>query len=337
MRAFVTGGTGFVGSAVVRALLNAGHEVRALIRPNANTRQLDGLAVTRITGDLGDSDVLLKAMTGCEWVFHVAALYRYWGSSWEEFYQANVEGTRHVLEASRLAQVDRLIYTSSVATLGFHQDGSPATEETPSTLEDRIGPYQRSKFLAEALARDYARQSLPRQGLPVVIVNPSTPVGAGDHKPTPTGQIIVDYLNGRMFAYVATGLNIVDVETVATGHLLAAERGRIGERYILGGENLSFKQILDLLAEVSGQPRVRLRIPHTVALAWSYVDVALARLNPRHKPVATPEKVRLTYRREFFDPHKAIEELGLPQTPAREALRKAVMWYRANGYAPEVP
>jgi dihydroflavonol-4-reductase len=179
------------------------------------------------------------------------------------------------------------------------------------------------------VALDYARQ-----GLPVVIVNPSTPVGVADHKPTPTGQIIVDFLNGRMFGYVDTGLNIVDVEDVAAGHLLAAERGRIGERYILGGENLSLRQLLDLLAEISGRPASRLRIPHAVALGWSYVDVTLARLNPRRRPAATPEKVRLSHRYEWFDPGKAVRELGMPQTPAREGLRKAVEWYRANGYAP---
>ena len=329
MRSFVTGGTGFIGGAVVRHLLDAGHEVRALIRPGADTRQLDGLPIERVTGDLSDSQALTRAMAGREWVFHVAALYSYWGYHWDDFYQANVEGTRRVLEAARLARVERLVYTSSVAVLGSHKDHTPATEDTPSTLDNRIGPYQRTKFLAEEVAGDYARK-----GLPVVIVNPSTPVGVGDHKPTPTGQIIVDMLRGRMFGYVDTGLNIVDVEHVAAGHLLAAERGRIGERYILGGENLTLKQILDLLAEISGRPRVRLHIPHSVALAWSYVDVTLARLNPRHTPAATPQKVRLSRRYEFFDPGKAVRELGLPQTPAREALGKAVAWYRAHGYAP---
>ena len=329
MRAFVTGGTGFIGGTVVRHLLEAGHEVRALVRPGADTRQLEGLPVERVIGDLSDGETLRRGMTGCQWVFHVAALYSYWGPRWEDFFQANVEGTRRMLEAARLEKVDRVVYTSSVATLGFHRDHTPATEDTPSTLEDRIGPYQRSKFLAEEVVRDHARQ-----GLPAVIVNPSTPVGAGDHKPTPTGQIIVDMLKGRMFGYVDTGLNIVGVENVAAGHLLAAERGRVGERYILGGENLSLKQILDLLAEISGRPRVRLRIPHAVALAWSYVDVTRTRLNPRHRPTATPHTVRLSRRYEFFDPGKAIRELGLPQTPAREELRKAVEWYRAHGYAP---
>jgi dihydroflavonol-4-reductase len=329
MRAFVTGGTGFIGGAVVRRLLEAGHEVRALVRPGADTRQLDGLPVERIPGDLEDVESLRQGTAGCDWMFHVAALYSYWGHRWEDFYRTNVEGTRRVLETAGEQGVARIVYTSSIAVLGVHKDHSPATEDTPSSLADRIGSYQRSKFLAEEAARDLARR-----GLPVVIVSPSTPVGEGDHKPTPTGQIIVDFLNGRMFGYVDTGLNVVDVETVAAGHLLAAERGQVAQRYILGGENLTLKQILDLLAEVSGRPPVRLRIPHWLALAWSYVDVGLARLSPSYTPTATPTKVRLSARYEYFDPARAIRELGLPQTPAREALRRAVEWYRANGYAP---
>jgi len=329
MHTFVTGGTGFVGGAVVRRLLEAGHEVKALVRPGADTRQLDGLPVERVQGDLRDRESLRRGMDGCGWVFHVAALYSYWGHRWNDFYQANVEGTRQVLEVAREAGVERIVYTSSIAVLGVHQDRSPADEDTPSTLADRIGPYQRSKFLAEEIAREFARQ-----GLPVVIVNPAAPIGIGDHKPTPTGQIIVDFLKGRMFGYVDTGLNVIDVEDVAAGHLLAAERGRVGERYILGGENLTLKQILDLLAEVSGRPQVRLRIPHWVAQGWSYVDVTLARLHPRRTPAATPDKVRLSRRYEFFDPGKAVRELGLSQNPARVALRKAVEWYRAHGYAP---
>jgi dihydroflavonol-4-reductase len=328
MHAFVTGGTGFIGGAVVRHLLKAGHTVQALVRPASDARQLDGLPVERVTGDLSDRESLRRGMAGCDWFFHIAALYSYWGHPWEDFYQANVLGTRNVLEVAREADVKRIVYTSSIAALGINQDGSPADENTPSSLEDRIGPYQRSKFLAEQVASDFARQ-----GLPVVIVNPSTPVGAGDHKPTPTGQIIVDYLNGRMFGYVDTGLNIIDVDDVAAGHLLAAERGQVGERYILGNKNLTLKQLLDLLSEVSGLPPVRLHIPHWVAQAWSYVDVGLARLNKGHVPAATPEKVRLSQRYEFFDPSKAVQELGLPQTAVREALRKAVTWYRNNGYA----
>jgi dihydroflavonol-4-reductase len=257
---------------VVRRLFQAGHEVKVLVRPGADTRQLDGLPVQRVEGDLLDRESLRRGMAGCGWVFHVAALYSYWGHHWKEFYETNVEGTRCVLETGRHEGAERVVYTSSIAALGVHKDGSPATEDTPSTLADRIGPYQRSKFLAETVARDFARL-----GFPVIIVNPSSPVGIGDHKPTPTGQIAVDFLNGRIFGYVDTGLNLIDVEDVAAGHLLAAERGQVGERYILGGENLSLKQILDLLAEISGRRQVRLRIPHWVAQCWAYMDVTLAR------------------------------------------------------------
>ena len=328
MRAFVTGGTGFVGGAVVRRLLAAGHQVRALVRKGTNTRQLDGLDLERIPGDLSDTTALLAGMADCEWVFHVAALYAYWGYSWEQFYQTNVEGTRRVLEAARQSGAQRIVYTSSIATLGFPLDGTPGDEQTPVTLKDMVGNYKRSKFLAEEAAREYAQQ-----GVPVVIVNPAAPVGVGDHKPTQTGKMILDFLNGKMPAYVDTGLTIVDVEDVAEGHLLAAERGKISERYILGGENLTLKQVLDLLAEVSGRPPVRFRIPRAVALAWAYFDVGLARLSPHHIPMATPEAVRVSRKREFFSSAKAIHELGYQPAPARVALEKAVAWYRAHGYA----
>ena len=329
MRTLVTGGSGFIGSAVVRRLLAVGHEVRVLVQPGADTRQLDGLPLQRIEGDLRDRRCLRVGMSGCGWVFHAAALYSYWGHRWKDFYETNVEGTRRVLEVARDEGAERVVYTSSIATLGVSSNGDAATELTPSTLADRIGPYQRSKFMAEQVARDFARQ-----GVPVVIVNPSTPFGVRDHRPTPTGQIVVDFLNARIFGYVDTGLNVVDVEDVATGHVLAAERGQVGERYILGGENLTFKQILDLLAEISGRPFVHLRVPHWLAQGWAYVDVTMARFDSHREPAATPDKVRLSRRYEFFDPARAVNELGLPQTPARIALRKAVEWYRANGYAP---
>jgi dihydroflavonol-4-reductase len=313
---------------VVRRLLEAGHEVRALVRSGADTRQLDGLPTERVEGDLRDAASLQRGVAGCEWVFHVAALYSYWGHPWEDFYQVNVEGTRRLLEAARDAEVSRIVHTSSIAALCLPEDGSPGTEETPCTLADMVGNYKRSKFLSEEVARDFARE-----GLPVVIVNPGAPVGVGDHKPTPTGEMIVNFLNGRMPAYVDTGLSIVDVEDVAAGHLLAAERGRVGERYILAGENLTLRHVLDILADVSGRPRVKVRIPRAVALGWAYADVALSWLNPRHAPYATPEKVRISRKPEFFDSSKAVRELGLPQTPARVALRKAVEWYREHGYA----
>lgn len=329
MQAFVTGATGFIGGAVVRQLLAAGHHVRALVRPTSDTRLLDGLQVERVTGDLSDAEGLRQWVIGCDWVFHVAALYSFWGHTWDDFRQANIEGTRRILEAAGEAGVPRIVHTSSIAALAVHEDGTPANEEVPSSLEDKVGHYQRSKYLGEQVALEYARR-----GLPLVIVNPSTPVGVGDHKPTPTGRIILDFLRGRLPGYVDTGLNIVDVEDVAAGHLLAAERGKLGEKYILGGENLSLRQVLDLLAEISGRSPVKLRIPQWVAMSWAYVDVTVARLNRRYTPTATPEKVRLSRRAEYFDPGKAIRELGLPQTPAREALSRAVTWYRAHGYAP---
>jgi dihydroflavonol-4-reductase len=329
MRTFVTGGTGFVGSAVIRKLLAEGHEVRTLVRHGTNTRQLDGLNVERISGDLSDTAALREGMTGCEWVFHVAALYAYWGYSWDEFFQSNVEGTRRLMEAAQRSGLKRIVYTSSIATLGIPRDGAPGDEQTPVTLDDMIGYYKRSKFLAEEIVREFFQQ-----GLPVVTVNPAAPVGVGDHKPTQTGKMILDFITGKMPAYVDTGLTIVDVDNVAEGHLLAMEKGKIGERYILGGENLSLKQVLDILAEVSGRPEVKIQIPRTVALAWAYVDTGLARLNPRHIPAATPDAVRVSSKREYFSSAKAIRELGYHFDPAYIALRKAVEWYRQNGYAP---
>lgn len=329
MKAFVTGGTGFIGSAVIRRLLANGIQVRALVRPHANTIMLENLPVERCTGDLSNVSVLLEGMRGCDWVFHVAALYAYWGYSWEDFYQTNVEGTRHVLEAARNSEVKRIVYTSSIACLGTPPDGTPGNEDTPVTIRDMIGYYKRSKFMAEEVARDFASH-----GLPVVIVNPAAPVGIGDHKPTQTGKMILDFLKGKMLAYVDTGLTIVDVDDVAQGQLLALERGRIGERYILGGENLSLKQVLDILAEVSGRPPVKLRIPRSLAMIWAYLDTSIARLNPNHIPTATPEAVRVSKKKEYFSSAKAMRELGYTFAPAREALRKAVTWYRDHGYVP---
>jgi dihydroflavonol-4-reductase len=329
MRVFLTGGTGFVGGAVARKLVAAGHHVRALVRRGSNTRQLQDLPLEQIEGDLLDATSLEQATRGCDWVFHVAALYSFWGYPWETFYQTNVEGTRRMLQAAGDAGVSRIVYTSSIATLGLNPDKTPADENTPVSMADMIGSYKRSKFMAEEVARDFAKA-----GLPVVIVNPSAPVGVGDHKPTQTGKVIVDFLNGRMPAYVDTGLNLVDVEDVALGHLLAAEKGKTGECYILGGENITLKQMLDQLAEISGRPQVRLKIPHFVTFLWAFLDVTLARIFPNRIPSATPETARLSYRYEYFNPKKAIEELGFPQNPAYPALRKAVEWYRANGYAP---
>jgi len=327
MRVFITGATGFVGGAVARHLVAAGHQVRALVRPGADQRLLAGLPIQQVAGHLTDLAALQQGIAGCEWVFHVAALYSFWGHTWQEFEQSNIQGTRNVMEAAGQAGVQRIVYTSSIATLGLNPDHSPADEMTPVSLQDMIGYYKRSKFLAEQ-----AVHQLASQGLPVVIVNPSAPVGFGDYKPTRTGQLVLDYLRHRMPGYVATGLNIVDVDDVAAGHLLAAETGRLGERYILGGENITLKNLLDCLSDISGLPPVQLQIPHTIALAFSYLDTGLARLNPRHIPTATPDTVRLSRRYEYFDSSKAQRELGYSHSTARQALGKAVAWYQKNGY-----
>jgi dihydroflavonol-4-reductase len=327
MQIFITGATGFVGGAVARRLVEAGHQVRALVRPGASLRQLEGLPIQQVPGHLGDKAALQRGMQGCEWVFHVAALYSYWGHSWQDFFESNVQGTRNVMETAGQTGAQRIVYTSSIAVLGQNKDHSPANETTPVSLQDMIGPYKRSKFLAEQAADQFAGQ-----GLPVVIVNPSAPVGIGDYKPTRTGQIILDFLHHRMPGYVDTGLNIVDVDDVAAGHLLAAQAGRLGERYILGGENLTLKGLLDCLAEISGVSPSRFHIPHSVAMVWAYLDTGLARLNPHHVPTATPETVRLSRRFEFYDSGKAEKELGYSHASAHQALAKAVEWYRDNGY-----
>jgi len=326
MKAFVTGASGFIGSNIVRVLLKRNWAVRVLVRSTSDRRNLNGLDVEIIEGDLRDRELLKRGMKSCDVVFHAAALYSFWGHPHRMIYDVNVEGTRNVLQAALEVGVEKVVYTSSVATLGQRKDGKPADETTPVSFAEIIGDYKKSKYLAEQVALEFA------QKLPVVIVNPSFPVGPGDIKPTPTGQTILDFLNRKMPAYMETGMNVVDVGAVALGHLLAAEKGRIGERYILGGENMTMKQMLDLLAEITGLPAPRVRLPYYPILALSYLNAGICSLVPGCVPRMTPETIRMSHHYMFFDPSKAIEELGLPQTPAKEALGKAVTWFKENGY-----
>jgi dihydroflavonol-4-reductase len=327
MTTLVTGATGFVGSHVARQLVSAGHPVRILARKNSNLQPLDGLSVERFEGDLRDAVSLERAMRGVRRVFHVAADYRLSARNPGELYESNVDGTRLLLEAARDAGVERIVYTSTVATMAVPaHDGALPNEETRAVLQQMIGHYKRSKFLAELEAIKAASA-----GVPVVIVNPTAPVGPGDWKPTPTGRIIVDFLNGKMPAYVDTGLNVVPVEDVAAGHLLAAEKGRIGERYILGARNMTLKQILDALAEITGRPAPRVKMPHAVALAAGYADQWISRLTGR-EPQIPVEGVKMSRHRMFVESDKAERELGYKPSSVEAALERAVRWYEKHGY-----
>jgi dihydroflavonol-4-reductase len=323
---FVTGGTGFVGAHVVRALLRRGRAVRCLVRPSSRRDNLRELPVELAEGDLRDPESLRAALVGCETVFHCAADYRLYSRDPSAIYETNVRGTGHLFEAASSAGVRRVVFTSSVGALGRAPAKGAANEATPVTEREMIGHYKRSKFRAEELAREWARR-----GLPVVIVNPSTPVGEYDIKPTPTGKMIVDFLNRRMPAYVETGLNLVDVRDVAEGHLLAADKGRPGERYILGNRNMSLKEILDTLAQITGLPAPRVRLPLWVPLAAAAADTAVSRLIGR-EPRVPLEAARMSLHRMYFDSSRAVAELGLPQSPVEGALARAVGWYRENGY-----
>jgi dihydroflavonol-4-reductase len=322
----VTGGTGFVGAHVVRALLARRRSVRCLVRPSSRRTNLEGLDVEIAIGDITDPASLAKAIAGVENVYHCAADYRLYTTDPQALRASNVAGTDNVMRLASYAGVRRVIHTSSVGALGLSSNGTPADESTPVTADSMIGHYKRSKFEAERVAEAWAAK-----GLPVVIVNPSTPVGEYDVKPTPTGRMIVDFLNRRMPAYVETGLNLVDARDVAEGHLLAAERGRIGEKYILGNRNMTLKEILDTLARLTGLPSPGMRLPHWIPLAAAAVDTFAARWTGR-TPRVPLEGVRMSRHRMFFDSGKAVRELGLPQTPVEDALARAVGWFRGNGY-----
>jgi dihydroflavonol-4-reductase len=323
----VTGANGFVGCHVIRALLERGVHVRALVRPNADRRALEGLDCELAFGDLRDREAIERAVKGCEYVYHVAADYRLWVIDEAPMYDANVQGTRNVISAAHAAHVRRIIHTSTVGALGIGVDGT-GREETPVTIDSMVGAYKRSKFIAEQEAMKAART-----GIPVVIVNPSTPIGPHDYKPTPTGRIIVDFLNRRMPAYVDTGLNLVGVEDCARGHLLAAEHGRIGEKYILGGENLTLKDFLLRLSRLSGQPAPRFKLPFAVALGFAFGAEALARTFTHRPPRASLTEVRMARKKMFFDSTKARTELGYETGPLDEALTRAIKFFRISRLA----
>jgi dihydroflavonol-4-reductase len=326
MRALVTGATGFVGAAVARALLAQGWQVRLLVRGGSDRRNVATLAAEQVVGDLTDAASLERALAGCEAAFHVAADYRLWAPNPQELYRTNVDGTGYLLEAAQRLGVRRIVYTSSVATVGLPAGGGPGTEDAPVGLADMIGHYKRSKFLAEEKAREAAAR-----GVPVVIVNPSTPIGPGDVKPTPTGQIVLDAASGRMPAYVDTGLNIVHVDDVAAGHLLAFHRGRVGERYILGGQDMTLHEILTTIAQLVGRSPPRIRLPHAAVLPVAYVSELYARLTGRPTRV-TVEGVRMARKRMFFSSDKAVRELGYRWRAPGEAFADALRWFQDNGY-----
>jgi len=327
MKAFVTGATGFLGSHLAQVLCERGVALRLLVRPTSDLRNVEGLRAERVVGDLREPEKLDQAIAGCEVVFHVAADYRLWVPDPDAMYRSNVEGTRAILNAAERNRVRRVVYTSSVATMGFRANGQPADENSPVSLEHMIGPYKRSKFMAEQLAIEAGRSRME-----VVVVNPTTPVGERDIKPTPTGRIVVDFLRKKFPAYLDTGLNVVDARECALGHLAALEKGRSGERYILGGENLTLKQILDKLAQITGLPSPRVRVPYFVALAAGAVDELVTGRMLGREPRATIDAVRMGRKKMFVTTGKAERELGWKPVSVDGALRRAVDWFSRNAY-----
>jgi dihydroflavonol-4-reductase len=326
-KALVTGATGFIGANLVRELLSQGYQVRALVRPASDRRNIEGLKVEIALGDLGDKASLASALEGCDVLFHVAACYTFWSPNPRGIYEANVAGTGNILAAARAAGVKKIVYTGTESTIGIAKNGSLGTEEKETDLSHLAGDYKKSKYLAEKAAF-----KMCREGLPLVVVNPTTPVGPLDIKPTPTGQIVVSFLNRKMPAYVNTGLNLVDVRDVARGHILALEKGRIGERYILGNRNLTLKEILDLLEQITEIKAPQHRIPLWLALGAGYVDEFFSGKVLRRHPKVPVAAVKTARKVRHFDCSKAINELGLPQTPVERALESAVRWFAENGY-----
>jgi dihydroflavonol-4-reductase len=327
MKALVTGATGFVGSAVVRALIKTGVDVRVLARHGSDFTNLQQFRIDGAYGDLRDKESLRKALAGCHHLYHVAAHYALWARDPSIFYDVNVTGTKNLMEAARDVGTERIVYCSTIGAIGLPPDGGLGTEDTPVSLEQMAGHYKRSKYLAEQEVL-----KLAKGGLPVVIVNPSAPVGEGDIKPTPTGQVIVDFMKGRMPAYIETGMNIVDVDDVAAGHLLAMQKGRIGQRYILGTKNLMLRDVFEILSRLTGIKAPSIKLPREVVLPLAYLNLAFSWITgiPPRIPL---EGVKMAKYKMHYDCSKAIRELGLPQTPPEVALEKAVRWFRDHEYA----
>jgi dihydroflavonol-4-reductase len=330
MKVFLTGATGFVGSHVARIYADAGAELRLLTRSSSNLASIEGMAAEVVVGDLREPEGLRSAIAGCDAVVHVAADYRLWVRDPKSMYAANVDGTRELLKIAREEGVRRVVYTSSVATMGFRKDGTIVNEDSPVSIEDMIGHYKRSKFLGELEAIKAARA-----GQEVMILNPTTPIGAGDAKPTPTGRIVVDFLNKNFPAYVDTGLNLVDVNEVARMHLVALDKGTPGERYILGGENLTLKQILDRMSAITGLPSPTMKVPHAVAMGFAFFDENFTGKLLGKEPRATVEAVRMGKKMMFASSTKAERELGFKVLPVYAALRAAIEWFTEHGYAPK--
>jgi dihydroflavonol-4-reductase len=327
MKALVTGATGFVGGAVARALVRAGVDVRVLARPESDLHNLEGLTVERVVGDLRDPASLRQSLTGCQQLYHVAAHYALWAKDPRIFYDINVTGTRNVMEAASAVGIQRTVYCSTIGAIGLPPGGGLGTEDTPVALDQMAGHYKRSKFLAEQEVL-----KLAQKGFSVVIVNPSAPVGTGDVRPTPTGQVIVDFMRGRMPAYIETGMNIVDVDDVATGHLLAMQKGRQGERYILGCKNLMLREVFEILARLTGIKAPSIKLPRLAILPLAYVNHWMANLTGQ-PPRIPLEGVKMAKYNMHYDCSKAVRELGIPQTPPDIALDKAVRWFREHRYA----
>ena len=328
MKALITGATGFVGAAVARAVVAAGADVRVLVRQESDLGNLEGLNVERAHGDLRDRESLRRALAGCRQLYHVAAHYALWAKDPSIFYDINVTGTRTLLEAARETGIQRIVYTSTIGAIGLPENGGLGTEQTPVSLAQMAGDYKRSKYLAEQEV-----MTLAKTGLPVVIVNPSAPVGERDIKPTPTGQMIVDFMKGRMPAYIETGMNLIDVDDVATGHVRAMKRGRIGERYILGNKNLMLREIFEMLSKLTGVPAPTIKLPRLAILPLAYANKWIADYVTHQPPRIPLEGVKMAKYRMHYDCSKAVRELGLPQPPVEIALEKAARWFRSHGYA----